>query len=42
MDSTAVIMCKENNTPVYVFALLEENSIVNAINGNAKGGSWIK
>lgn len=42
MDSTAVIMCKENNTPVYVFALLEENSIVNAINGNSKGGSWIK
>lgn len=42
MDSTAVIMCKENKTPIYVFSLLEENSIVDAVDGKTDKGSWIK
>lgn len=42
MDTSAVTMCMENNVPIFAFALLEENSIVNALcNKNAKG-TWIK
>lgn len=37
VDLTASIMCLENRMPMYVFALNEENSIVNAVNGNFQG-----
>ena len=37
MDLTASIMCADNHMPMLVFALEEENSIVNAIKGNFKG-----
>lgn len=37
VDLTASIMCMENQMPMYVFGLNEENSIVNAINGNFSG-----
>ena len=32
VDMTASVMCMENHMPMYVFALNEENSIVNAVN----------
>jgi uridylate kinase len=34
---TASIMCMENKMPMYVFALNEENSIVNTMNGKFNG-----
>ena len=34
---TASVMCMENHMPMYVFALNEENSIVNAVNGKFNG-----
>lgn len=37
VDMTASIMCMENKMPMYVFALNEENSIVNAISGQFNG-----
>ena len=37
VDLTASIMCMENHMPMYVFALNEENSIVNAVNGKFNG-----
>lgn len=37
IDLTATIMCLENKMPMLVFALNEENSIVNTVNGNFKG-----
>ena len=37
MDLTASIMCMENKMPLYVFALQEENSIVNAVSGEFNG-----
>ena len=37
VDMTASVMCMENHMPMYVFALNEENSIVNAVNGNFNG-----
>lgn len=37
VDMTASIMCMENKMPMYVFALNEENSIVNALSGNFNG-----
>ena len=37
MDLTASIMCLENHMPMLVFALEEENSIVNAVKGNFNG-----
>ena len=33
VDLTASVLCMENHMPMYVFALNEENSIVNAVNG---------
>ena len=42
MDSTAVIMCKENNIPVFAFALLGNNSIVDALTKKNCVGTWIK
>ena len=37
VDMTASVMCMENHMPMYVFALNEENSIVNAVNGKFSG-----
>ncbi len=37
VDMTASIMCMENKMPMYVFALNEENSIVNAVRGKFNG-----
>ncbi len=37
IDLTATIMCLENKMPMLVFALGEENSIVNAVNGTNYG-----
>ncbi len=37
IDLTATALCTENNMPLYVFALQEEDSIVNAVNGTVKG-----
>lgn len=37
IDLTATIMCLENKMPMLVFALGEENSIVNAVNGTING-----
>ena len=37
IDLTATIMCLENKMPMLVFALGEENSIVNAVNGSIHG-----
>ena len=37
LDLTASVMCMENRMPMYVFGLNEENSIVNAVNGNFTG-----
>lgn len=37
VDLTATALCLENKMPMLVFALDEENSIVNAVMGNFKG-----
>ena len=37
VDLTASVMCMENHMPMYVFALNEENSIVNAVSGKFNG-----
>ena len=37
IDLSASVMCMENHMPMYVFALNEENSIVNAVNGKFNG-----
>ncbi len=37
MDSTAASMCKDNNMPILVFGLNQENSIVNAVLGQSNG-----
>jgi len=37
IDMTASVLCMENKIPMYVFGLNEENSIVNAANGNFTG-----
>lgn len=37
VDLSATIMCLENKMPMLVFGLKEENSIVNAVNGEFKG-----
>ena len=42
MDTSAVTMCMENNIPILAFALLEKDSIVNALTGKLKSGTWIK
>ena len=37
MDLTASIMCKDYRMPMLVFALDEENSIINTVHGNFHG-----
>ncbi len=42
MDTSAVTMCMENGVPILAFALLEKDSIVNALTGKLTSGTWIK
>ena len=42
MDTSAVVLCKENNIPVYAFALDGEKTIENALSGDLKAGTLIK
>lgn len=37
MDATAITLCMENNVPILVFALNEENSLIRAVNGENLG-----
>ena len=37
MDTSAVVMCKENKVKVHVFGLNEDNAIVNAVFAESKG-----
>ena len=37
MDATAITLCMENNIPIIVFGLLEENAIYRVINGENIG-----
>ena len=37
MDTSAVIMCKENGMKVHAFGLKEENSIMKAVTGDREG-----
>ena len=37
MDTTAIVLCKENNIPLRVFSMLEKNSLVSIINGDKIG-----
>lgn len=37
MDATAITLCMENNIPILVFGLLEENSIYRVVNGENLG-----
>jgi len=37
MDTTAITMCMENNLPIIVFSLAEENSIIRALKGENIG-----
>ena len=37
MDTTAITLCMENDIPIMVFALAEENSIVRAVLGEQLG-----
>jgi uridylate kinase len=40
MDATAVVMCRDNNLPLRVFDMTEENSLVNAMK-DAKVGTLV-
>ncbi len=37
MDSTAASLCKDNNIPIHVFSLKEENNVIKAIMGEKIG-----
>ncbi|MCQ2538384.1 MAG: UMP kinase [Lachnospiraceae bacterium] len=37
IDLTSAVLCMENKMPIFIFSLLEENGIVNAALGTAKG-----
>lgn len=37
MDTTAVVLCKENNIPLRVFNMLKKGSLMNIINGENTG-----
>lgn len=37
MDTTAIVLCKENKIPLRVFNMLEKNSLVSIIKGNKIG-----
>ncbi|MEG2450412.1 MAG: UMP kinase, partial [Clostridia bacterium] len=37
MDTTAITMCMDNDIPIIAFSLMEENSIMRAIKGEAIG-----
>lgn len=42
MDSNAVVLCKDNNIPVYAFALGEEGAIQTALKGDFSRGTIIE
>lgn len=42
MDSPALSLCMENNLPVLVLNLWEENALKNAISGDMSIGTWIR
>jgi len=37
MDTTAVVLCKENNIPLKVFNMLKKGSLMSIINGESTG-----
>ena len=37
MDTTAVVLCKENNIPLRIFNMLEKNSLIKIIDGKDIG-----
>ena len=37
MDTTAVVLCKENNIPLRIFNMLEKNSLMKIIDGKNIG-----
>jgi uridylate kinase len=37
MDATAIVMCRDNNIPLRVFDLTQENALVEAISGDSVG-----
>ena len=37
MDTSAVVMCKENGLKVHAFGLSDKNSIVKAVAGDKEG-----
>jgi len=37
MDTTAVVLCKENNIPLRIFNMLEKNSLIKIIDGKNIG-----
>jgi uridylate kinase len=41
MDSTAVSMCRDNGTPIFVFDMESENGIYNALVGDTSDGTHI-
>lgn len=41
MDTTSITMCMDNEVPIVVFSLMEENSLVKAVKGETKGATVI-
>ncbi|MBQ9276453.1 MAG: UMP kinase [Clostridia bacterium] len=41
MDTTSITMCMDNEMPIVVFSLMEENSLVKAVKGETKGATVI-
>ena len=37
MDTTAVVLCKENNLPLRVFNMLKKDALISIINGKETG-----
>ena len=37
MDTTAVVLCKENNLPLRVFNMLKKGALMSIINGEETG-----
>ena len=37
MDTTAVVLCKENNIPLRVFNILKKGALMSIINGEEAG-----
>ena len=41
MDTTSITMCMDNEVPIVVFSLMEENSLIKAVKGDIKGATVI-